>query len=88
MKIAVAGGFDGLKILRAVVPSVSILVVDMQVSPEVVDLAVSERHESMKVEVSVLLSGRIPDPKSRVVVRVKFDAGADGDRAHRSLPVC
>ena len=79
-------GLAGFEVFRLVVPVVVVDVMDPQVSPEVVDLAVRVSDQPVKVEVAVVADLRIPRSDTRVVVDIELYPGREDHADHPELP--
>jgi len=65
------------QVFRVRVPAVVVDVMDMQVRPQRLDLAVCVPREPLEVDGPVFPGFRIPPAKSGIVYRVELDARAD-----------
>ena len=79
-------GLSRFEVLRSVVPAVVVDVMDFEVSPEVVDLAVGVGDQPVEVEIAVVTDFGIPRSDARVVVDVELYPGADDHTDHLVTP--
>lgn len=87
MVAAVISRLTGFQVRRPVVPAVTVAMVNVEIVPRMLELAVGERDQPMQVDVAVPTGLGIANPEPDVAVQFELDPRPDGNRAHLRPPV-